>query len=459
MPSNLWKIEFGRLVGVVAASLLAAMLTGYWALPFIAGLLLYIAWHLRQMYRVERWLTRGAPATETPDTAGIWEQLVNHVYRLQQRNRGRKKRLQDIVNRFHRSTEAMPDAAVLLRGQGEIEWANRAARELLGIRNPQDHGQRIDNLLRDPAFRDYLAASEFDEPLDITSPIDENVELNVRVVPFGDGQHLLMARDMSNLRRIEAMRRDFVANVSHELRTPLTVVTGYVESFQDENLPQHVHEGIEAIERQSRRMLSIVEDLLTLSRLEMDPVDPAAAETVAVPSLIAGLARDAQRVSGDREHVIELDIDPELGVRGVAGELSSAFGNLITNAVQHTPPGTRIHVSWHADANGGARMAVADEGQGIGPKHLPRLTERFYRVDTSRSRARGGTGLGLSVVKHVLMRNGGELHIDSEPGRGSTFSCAFPPERVAPVEARESPRATVAPTAQDADVTPIRRGT
>ncbi len=435
MPSNVWKIELGRLAGVAAAALLAAMLTGYWALAIIIGLLLYIAWHLRQMYRVERWLTRGAPGVETPDTGGIWEQLVNHVHRLQQRSRNRKKRLQSIVNRFHRSTEAMPDAAVVLSSLNEIEWANRAARELLGIRNPQDHGQRIDNLLRDPAFRDYLAAGEFEEPLELISPIDEDRHLNVRIVAYGDGQHLLMARDTSGLRRIEAMRRDFVANVSHELRTPLTVVTGYVESFDGEDLPDHVREGIDAIERQSRRMLSIVEDLLTLSQLEMNPVDPAAAETVAVAELLTGLARDAKQVSGERGHVIELDTDPGLGLRGVSSELGSAFGNLITNAVQHTPGGTRIHVSWHAEAGGGARMAVTDEGQGIGPKHLPRLTERFYRVDTSRSRARGGTGLGLSVVKHVLMRNGGELDISSEPGRGSTFSCIFPPERVVPVEA------------------------
>ncbi len=430
MPSNAWKIELGRLAGVAAAVLLAAMLTGYWALAFIGGLLLYIAWHLRQMYRVERWLTRGAPGTETPDAGGIWEQLVNHVYRLQQRSRGRKKRLSAIVNRFHRSTEAMPDAAVVLSRQNEIEWSNRAAREFLGIRNPQDHGQRIDNLLRDPAFRDYLSAGEFDEPLDMGSPIDDDRELNIRIVAYGDGQHLLMARDTSNLRRIEAMRRDFVANVSHELRTPLTVVTGYVESFEGEPLPDHVREGIDAIERQARRMLSIVEDLLTLSKLEMNPVDPAAAETVAVPSLISGLARDAERISGERGHVIELDADPEVGLAGVASELGSAFGNLITNAVQHTPAGTRIRIRWHRDAHGRARMAVADEGQGIGPKHLPRLTERFYRVDTSRSRARGGTGLGLSVVKHVLMRNGGELDIDSAPGKGSEFSCVFPVERV-----------------------------
>ncbi|MEX1082497.1 MAG: ATP-binding protein, partial [Halofilum sp. (in: g-proteobacteria)] len=184
-----------------------------------------------------------------------------------------------------------------------------------------------------------------------------------------------------------------------------------------------------AIDRQSRRMLSIVEDLLTLSKLEMEPVEPAAAEMVRVDELLVGLVRDAEAFSGEQVHRIELDATPEFGLRGIASELSSAFGNLITNAVRHTPAGTRIRVSWHVDGERG-RVAVRDEGQGIGPKHLPRLTERFYRVDTSRSRARGGTGLGLSVVKHALTRNGGELDIDSTPGRGSTFSCVFPAERL-----------------------------
>ncbi|MEX1082124.1 MAG: phosphate regulon sensor protein PhoR, partial [Halofilum sp. (in: g-proteobacteria)] len=261
--TTVWKIEFGRLAGVVAAALLSAMLTGFWALSFLAGLTLYIIWHLRQMRRLERWLSSGGSLSTAPDAGGVWEQLVNQVHRLNQRNRRRKKRLSDIVNRFHRSTEAMPDAAVVLRDGGVIEWSNRAARDLLGVRNPQDHGQRIGNLLREPSFRDYLTRGDFDEPLDITSPVDPELELNLRIVGYGDGQYLLMARDISSLRRIEAIRRDFVANVSHELRTPLTVVTGYLESFDGEELPEHVREGVGAIDRQSRRMLSIVEDLLT----------------------------------------------------------------------------------------------------------------------------------------------------------------------------------------------------
>lgn len=432
--SDAWRIEVWRLTGTVLASLLAALLTGHWALSFLGGLLLYVLWHLRQMYLIERWLLGGGSLTQAPDSSGIWDQLVHHIYRLQQRNRRRKKRLTSILNRFHRSTEAMPDAAVVLGEHNEIEWSNRAARTLLGIRNPQDHGQRINNLLRDPHFHEYLTRGDFNEAIDIASPLDEGLELNLRVIPYGDGQHLLMARDASTLRRLEAVRRDFVANVSHELRTPLTVIAGYVESFRDEDVPQHVREGLDAVDRQSQRMLSIVQDLLMLSRLELEPVDPDAAEIVPVARILADLIEDARRVSGDQKHRLELEADAELGVRGVASELTSAFGNLITNAVRHTPPGTRVQVQWAIDGDG-ASLSVSDEGQGIDPRHLSRLTERFYRVDAGRSRARGGTGLGLSVVKHALSRNGSNLEIDSVPGQGSRFSCHFPADRIVHLDA------------------------
>ncbi len=428
MLSDAWKTEVARLGGVLLASLAAALATGYWSTAFLVGLSGYIAWHIRQMYLLERWLMTGGSIAQAPDTNGIWDQLVHHIYRLQQRNRRRKKRLTNILNRFHRSTEAMPDAAVVLGRNREIEWSNRAAYTLLGIRNPQDQGQRIDNLLRDPAFHDYLGVGDYSEPLDIASPVDENIELNLRIIPYGDGQHLLMARDASTLRRVEAVRRDFVANVSHELRTPLTVITGYVESFDGDELPAHVRDGMDAIERQSRRMLSIVQDLLTLSKLEMEPVDLDAAEVVRVPEVLAGLRRDAEGLAADRGHTIELSAERTLALRGVQTELTSAFANLVNNAIQHTPDGTHVTIEW-LETGGGAELRVRDDGPGIDPRHLPRLTERFYRVDTSRSRARGGTGLGLSVVKHAIRRNGGELSIDSTPGQGSTFSVTFPPER------------------------------
>ncbi|PSQ93808.1 MAG: PAS domain-containing sensor histidine kinase, partial [Proteobacteria bacterium SW_6_67_9] len=328
MLSDAWKAEVARLGGFLLVSLAAALTTGYWAVSFIVGLIAYIAWHLRQMYLLERWLMTGGSIAQAPETSGIWDQLVHHIYRLQQRNRRRKKRLTNILNRFHRSTEAMPDAAVVLTSSGEIEWSNRAAYTLLGIRNPQDQGQRIDNLLRDPAFHDYLEVGDYSEALDLAAPVDEAIELNLRIIPYGDGQYLLMARDASTLRRVEAVRRDFVANVSHELRTPLTVITGYVESFDGDDLPSHVREGLDAIERQSRRMLSIVQDLLTLSKLEMEPVDLDTAEVVRVPELLAGLRRDAEGLAAERGHCIELSADRALALRGVQTELTSAFANL-----------------------------------------------------------------------------------------------------------------------------------
>lgn len=428
--SDAWRIEVRRLVGTGLAALVAALLTGEWALSFLGALALYVAWHLRQMYLVERWLVRGSSISQAPNCSGIWDQLVHHIYRQQQRNRQRKKRLTAILNRFHQSTEAMPDAAVVLGERQEIEWSNRAARTLLGVRSPQDQGQRIDNLVRNPRFHEYLTRGDYEESIDITSPLDEEVELNIRLIPYGDGQHLLMARDTSTLRRLEAVRRDFVANVSHELRTPLTVIAGYVESFEGEPVPDHVREGLEAVDRQCRRMLSIVQDLLVLSRLELEPTDPDAAEEIAVVEMLAGLIEDARRLSGENGHEIELDAEPGLALRGVGSELSSAFGNLITNAVRHTPPATRVEVSWRSEPGGGACLRVRDHGPGIERRHLKRLTERFYRVDTGRSRARGGTGLGLSVAKHALGRNGGSLEIESTPGRGSCFCCHFPPERV-----------------------------
>ncbi|MDZ7829390.1 MAG: phosphate regulon sensor protein PhoR [Halofilum sp. (in: g-proteobacteria)] len=378
---NAWKVELWRLAGAVLVALVVAAASGFWVLSFVGVLVLYIAWHLWQMRVVLRWLENGGSIAQAPESSGIWDELIHHVYRLQQRNRKRKKRLAAILDRFRRSTEALPDAAVVLGDNHEIEWSNRAAQVLLNVRASQDQGQRIDNLLRDPRFHAYLKAGDFEKAIDIPSPLDEDIELNVRVIPYGDGQHLLLARDVSTLRRLEAVRRDFVANVSHELRTPLTVIAGYVESFESEDLPPHVREGLEAVDRQSKRMLSIVQDLLMLSRLELEPTDPGAAEEIDMATLLAGLVDDARRVSGEQGHRIELDVEPGLGLRGVPGELSSAFGNLITNAVRHTPPGTRIDVVWRSRDDGGAGLSVRDDGPGIERRHLKRLTERFYRVD------------------------------------------------------------------------------
>lgn len=421
--------ELGRLAAGGAVVIAAGLLTGYWGWWLAGALAVLLAWHARQLLRVLAWLHAGARREQAPRLGGVWRDVMAGVERRRERDRQRRKRLAAMLDRFQRSTEAMPDGTVVLDSHYGIEWANSAARSLLGIDSPRDQGTSILALLRDPHFRAYLRDGEPGSSIDIASPVADGVGLNVRVIPYGEGQYLLMARDVSDLRRLETVRRDFVANVSHELRTPLTVITGYAETCTEEDLPAHVRDGLDAIGRQAGRMQALVDDLLTLSRLELDPVDPAAAEWVSVADMLADLVRDGERLSGDRGHRLALEADTGLGLKGAAAELSSAFANLINNAVQHTPAGSRVTVMWRSE-NGGALMRVEDDGPGIEPEHLPRITERFYRVDPGRSRARGGTGLGLALVKHAVARNGGSLEIASVPGSGSTFDCRFTAERV-----------------------------
>ncbi|MDQ7074096.1 MAG: phosphate regulon sensor histidine kinase PhoR [Gammaproteobacteria bacterium] len=402
---------------------------GVWALNL--ALLFYIAWNLRQLYKVNRWLVEGGKLKQTPESKGLWEHLIQQMYQTQQKNRLRKQRLAKVLKRFHRSLEAIPDATIVLHNHGEIEWANQAAAHLLNIQNPHDHGQRIDNLIRDPAFHDYIHRGDFSHSLDIPSPVMNQVELNIRIVPFDEG-HLLTVRDVSDFQRLQSVRREFVANVSHELRTPLTVIRGYVEALNDDPLPAESQQGVRAIQRQTLRMQEIVDDLLTLSRLEMEPLD-LQEEWLDVPVLLESLCEDARRLSAQRQHVIQLSCQP-LRLLGNRAELNSLFSNLIYNAVQHTPEGCRIFVKWCAEGEA-ARFSVRDKGVGIEAQNLSRLTERFYRVDAGRSRDKGGTGLGLSIVKHILARHGSYLEVESQRSKGSTFACSFSAERVSALAA------------------------
>ena len=317
---------------------------------------------------------------------------------------------------------------MLLKRNGEIEWANVAARVLLGIRNPQDRGHRIDQLLRDPSFLRYYLAGQFDAPLEMISPVDAEIELSVRIVPYGRNERLLTARDTSAQRRIQEARRDFVANVSHELRTPLTVIAGYLETIVNEPaLPDELRQHLRAMQSQSQRMQSLVSDLLTLSRLEMETQEEQAQESVDVAPMVESVCAEAARIS--EYHPIECHAEAGLNLLGQANALRSAFSNLVVNAVQHTPPGTRVTVTW-ARRGSGVVFSVADNGPGIERHHLNRLTERFYRVDRSRSRASGGTGLGLAIVKHVLERHQAHLEVQSSSEQGTEFRCCFPAQRI-----------------------------
>jgi two-component system phosphate regulon sensor histidine kinase PhoR len=362
---------------------------------------------------------------------GIWAEFVDITYRVYRRDRRRKKKMARILNRFYESLSALPDAAVILTQEHSIEWFNKAARELLGL-HKRDKGGRITNLLRDPTFIHYLAKGDYRQAIELPSPRDEHIWLSINIVPFGKKQFLLSARDVSQVRQLQRMREDFVANVSHELRTPLTVIAGYLETLTDPEHSEDVQEPLLSMLKQmygqSMRMQRLVEDLLQLSRLETD-IDEEDQSEVSIPGILLAVEEEAQAMGSEKGQVISTEVDDGLWLLGDPQELHSAFSNLISNAVRYTPEGGHITLRWYRDAYG-AHYEVEDDGIGIEPQHVQRLTERFYRVDKDRSRMNGGTGLGLAIVKHVLQRHGATLHISSQAGSGSVFRCDFPLSRV-----------------------------
>jgi len=358
-----------------------------------------------------------------PDAGGVWGEIYYRVYRVHQRNRKRKKRLIQIISRFRESTAAMPDATVVLKASGDIEWINRAASRLLGLQTPQDIGKRIGFFIRHPKFQQYWEDKDFSKPVEIPSRTDENVFLSLTMVPYGKKQRLLIARDVTQLRKLEQIRRDFVANASHELRTPLTVIAGLVETLDERTVSETDHErAITLMSQQTMRMQKIIEDLMLLTQLETDR--PLRYEPVAVANLVNNLVEEAKALSSNH-HRFHVDVDEKLWVVGDEKELCSAFMNLLSNAVRYTPENGNILVRWQRSRDD-AMFEVGDSGIGIASQHLSRLTERFYRVDIGRSRGTGGTGLGLAIVKHVMDRYDGKLNINSELGKGSNFRCFFP---------------------------------
>ncbi len=427
MHAGIWR-EIWILAGIAVASLVLGAMTGRYFIVAAVGFGLYIAVQLHHLHGLQQWLHQRA-RRDIPEAGGLWGDVFDEIRRLVKQAGRREDQLTGMVGRFQNAAAAMPDAVVILSQAGKIEWANPVAGHLLGIHYPRDIGLRLGNLLRDPAFAGYLAEGEFSEPLELDSPANPEFTVSLQIVPFGSRQKLILARDVTRLARLEQMRRIFVANVSHELRTPLTVLAGYVETLRDMQAiqPQELPKHLATMHEQAARMQRLVDDLLTLSRLETAP-PPRAEETVDVPALLAGIEEQAELLSGGH-HRIALEADAGLKLRGSREELVSAFSNLTHNAVRYTPAGGTIRLHWRADSEG-AKFSVTDSGEGIPLEHIPHLTERFYRVDTARSRASGGTGLGLSIVKHVLLRHHARLGIESRPGQGSTFTCIFPASRI-----------------------------
>jgi two-component system phosphate regulon sensor histidine kinase PhoR len=422
--SRAWRNGLWRL----ALASVVALAIGWWLHAIAACLLLVAAaWLAAGLYRVRgfaRWLESGR---RSPDASGsgLWAELEYLIANRRRASFEEKRNLVGLLRAFRDAAAALPDAVIALDGDHRIQWFNAAARHLLGLKYPEDVGGHVTNLLRAPRIVDWLRQGGVDPLNDQPSPGDETLRLNLRLIRYAGDQCLLIARDVSQLMRLEQVRRDFVANVSHELRTPLTVVHGYLDLIEPEQM-QEYEPILRELRNQSRRMTQIVEDLLTLSRLEAQHEIPS--ERVGMRPLVEALRREAVALS-QGQHAVSVEIRSPQDIRGSVKDLHSAFSNLVSNAVRYTPPGGRITLRWETDALGG-RLSVVDTGQGIPAQHLPRLTERFYRVSTSRSRETGGTGLGLSIVKHVLQLHQARLEITSELGVGSTFSCVFGPERL-----------------------------
>lgn len=395
--------------------------------PFlIVSLVGYLGWHLYNIARLMLWLnnTNGPVPDEVP---GIWNEIFHQLFIRRRQRQQTKKRLVEVIAEFRDSANSLHEAAIAIAPNGEIVWFNKTAQSLLGLLPQRDVGQRISNLIRHPRFVEFEASKATSQALVIQLPKDPSKTLSFRFSPYGAKQRLLIVRDVSRLHHLEQMRKDFVANVSHELRTPVTVLIGYLETMlnsSDDKL-QRYQRPLVQMQGQARRMSAIVDDLLLLSRLD-DERTRLPSEIVDVPALLCMISEDAHVLSGEMKHQILSKIQCEFSVRGAPKELQSAFWNLVSNAVRYTPAGGSITISWQLEANGDARFSVADTGPGIEAQHIPRLTERFYRVDAGRSREIGGTGLGLAIVKHVLERHQSQLIVESVVGKGSTFSCVFP---------------------------------
>ncbi len=403
---------FLLIVGALSGSILQVL---------FLGMIVYIAWTFFNLKRLTDWLDK--PSKDIPEAWGVWEEIYYRLYTIYKRNRKARKKLTNMLARFQKSTQALPYATVVLNNNDEIEWFNPAARHLFNFHHKRDIGQRIDNLIRQPAFTSYLFKKKFKKPLDF---LFHQKHIILNITPYGSGQYLLSARDTTQRRKLDEMRRDFISNASHELRTPITVMSGYIEMLREceddvTGMP------LQKIQAQTQRMESIISELIGLAKLESSAEieDPP---TVDSDKLLNEVFQEAMALDNNR-HQLTISVD-QVELKGKYDELRMAFSNLLTNAIRYTPEGRSIELFTMVE-DSGVSICVKDQGIGIDYQHIPRLTERFYRVDEGRSREQGGTGLGLAIVNQVLDRHGASLRIESEPGEGSVFCCYFPAAKLA----------------------------
>ena len=427
-PDKSWRRTIARLLALYLSALLLVLVIGHLWLTLAIMSMAVVVWHYWMLWRLQKRLARQRRLPRAPGSS-VWSDIEDQLRRRQHDERNRRHRLLNMLRAYRTAAAVLPDAVVIIdRNSQRVVWFNEASERLLGFRYPRDMDTPVAPLLEPLPVAAWMSADQHDELMvDAPSPHDPQIHLNLRLIPNSEQQWLLVGRDVSKLMYLEQVRRDFVANVSHELRTPLTVIHGYLELFDTDEMPEWAP-MFEVMRLQSQRMAQIVEDLLTLSRLEAQELLPE--ESVPMPALLQTLRREGEALSHGL-HTVIIDDTTSLDLIGSTKELHSAFSNLVSNAVRYTPTGGSITIRFSSDGDG-AVLAVHDTGYGIPAQHLPRITERFYRISTSRSRESGGTGLGLSIVKHVLAMHHARLEITSEVGQGSVFSIHFDAAHVAP---------------------------
>ncbi len=416
--------------------MVSVCLVGYSIDQLLPALLLlvgsYVLFDLVQLHRLTKWLAKdhASDRSAPPEGFGLWGGVFDGIYRLQKQERRASAYLENIVNKAQESSAALEMAIIMVDRNNNLDWWNKATESLLGLRYPEDRRLPVTNLIRDPAFTAYFGRNVYDEPLNINAPGDSGKRLEIQIALFGENERLIIVRDISQLHRLELMRKDFVGNVSHELGTPITVIKGYLEAILDniQDLDDKWEKPIIQMHQQSSRMENIVRDLLALSALETG-TPSRKQSSFALIQLLSEIVTDAKQIFAQQDHQFRLSCDENIKFIGDRGELYSAIANLVSNAAKYTPYQGKINILIRLSEDY-LEAHVEDNGPGIEAQHLPRLTERFYRVDVSRSSETGGTGLGLAIVKHIVNRHDGELTISSEVGKGSCFTCRFPLSRV-----------------------------
>jgi two-component system phosphate regulon sensor histidine kinase PhoR len=423
-------VELRLALLVFVVSLVFGFISGHLALSISIGLLAFIIWHLRQIMHLRHWLMSSAPIDAVPNLHGSAYQIITQICDLKNDYNNEIVNLERTLSKFDSATKAMPDAMLIVDKMQNVEWANPAAKTLLKIDVSRDIGQRMDNIVRDPEITSYLNNQVYDEPLEFSSANSSENDLTLRVVTYDDGKKLLIVHDDREMLRLQNVRKEFVSNASHEMRTPLTVIIGYLETLSlREDIPAITRRGVDGALEQAQRLKRLIEDLLSLSRLEGLPLTKSEVERIDIDLLIRDGVELLRSSDIFKNQQFDLSINANVQINGDYRELQSAIQNIMDNAIKYSPLNSAIKISWDKVNEGGSLLIVANAGDGIEQSHIPRLTERFYRIDKGRSRDMGGTGLGLSIVKHVMERHGGELRVRSQKQKGTSVELYFPEER------------------------------